>query len=333
MAKRRTVEDQLSELSRLRGMGAGLLKTELPRYLASPTSFVVAKAAELAREAKVEGLEKELIEAFSRFQERPAEIDKGCTALTAIARAMVELECHSEQAARALLWGVQHVQKEGGFAARIAQKRQGDDAAVELRGLSAVGLVQMRHRGVMELLVEMLARDDEPAGRGMAARAIAYAGKPESSLLLRLKALMGDDQVIMAECFMGIAQLEREEGIEFLRGFLDDPIHPEYLPDAAMALGEMRNEKALEVLLDRWKGTLAEEKEDLLLPIVLSRRPRAVEFLLEVIESGDEQLARLAVEAMGIYRHDSAVRDRIKATVEKRAAPSILERFASVFGR
>src|SRR5437763_159887 len=56
--------------------------------LGSPRSFVVARAATLIQEHRLEGFERELRAAFERFLQDPVKSDPGCRAKTAAIEAL-----------------------------------------------------------------------------------------------------------------------------------------------------------------------------------------------------------------------------------------------------
>src|SRR6185436_13465161 len=184
MSKNRSVEATLASLAALRGMGSAAIAAEVDMHLASRTNLVAAKAADLAREAGLKLLQPQLVEAFGRFMDKPAATDKGCHAKQAIAFALYELACVGSEVQEVFLAGIRHVQMEPAWGGS-------SDTAAELRGTCALGLVRMAYRDVMNELVDLL-MDSSHQARIMAARAIAYAGRDEGALLLRMKILAGD---------------------------------------------------------------------------------------------------------------------------------------------
>lgn len=62
----------------------------------------------------------------------------------------------------------------------------------------------------------------------------------------------------------------------------------------------------------------AEVRESLAVPMAMSRRPEAFEFLLEVMRGAPEPLALAAVEALAMYRSDAALRARVAEAVAGR---------------
>jgi HEAT repeat protein len=302
-----------------------VLAAELPKFLGAKSNLVVARAADLARELGIKSAEPQLLAAFDHFVKSPGETDKGCAAIQAIVHALYELGCDAD---KVFLVAIRHVQREGWGKPR--------DVAAETRGLAALGLVRMAYRDVMPLLVDLLA-DPEPQARLMAARAIAYAGRDEGALLLRLKLHLGDpgdppdDTAVLGECLVALGALSRLKAVPFLRKFLDDP-RPTIAESAALALGEMRHADALAILLERWERDRATStRHNLLLPIALSRVPSAIDFLVNLIATETEGHASAAVEALRIFRHDDALRARVEAAVRARDLPRLSASFGKHF--
>jgi HEAT repeat protein len=321
MAKGRPVEAALAQVAALKGMGAGVLSAELPKFLAHKSSLVVARAADLARVGGLDSLAPQLVAAFGRFVDGPATSDPGCTAKQEIANALYEL---GVAAPSLFLTGLHHVQKEAAWGKPI-------DTAAELRGICALGLVRIAYPDVMVELVDLL-NDEEHQARIMAARAIAYSGRDEGALLLRLKILTGDrEDVVVAECLLALGNLSRGRALPFIRKYLDDP-NPTLAEAAALAIGEMRDATALAVLTDRWgRHAMAESREALALPIALSRLPRSVEFLLAAVVDDSESVATKAAEALAIYRHDPSIAAKVRAAVEGRGLGRLTEAFHRSF--
>lgn len=316
MAKGVSIEQTLTALTHLRAAGSAA-SGELQKHLTSKTNLIAAKAADLIREANLKTLQPQLVEAFWRFMKDPSITDKGCGAKLAIANTLYELGCDAQEV---FLAGIRHVQKEAAWGKPI-------DTAAELRGLCALGLVRMAYRDVMSELVELLV-DESHQSRIMAARAIAYAGRDEGALLLRLKILTGDPiDDVTGECLIALAGLSRTKALPFIRKYLDSP-NPTLAESAALAIGEMRDESALTILLEQWqRDALPESRKTLALPIALSRLPRSLEFLLAAIATEPESVAGAAVEALAIYRHAEAPLARVKAAVEARRSPKLTAQF------
>jgi HEAT repeat protein len=166
----------------------------------------------------------------------------------------------------------------------------------------------------------------------MAARALAYAGRDEGALLLRLKILTGDkSDDVTAECLLALGRLSRTRALSFIQPYLESR-NPSLAEAAALALGEMRDESALNLLLDEWhRSPFPESRKSLTLPIALSRLPRSVDFLIEALTREPEPLASAALEALAIYRHDGATRSRIQAALETRNSQALNQLFQKTF--
>lgn len=321
MAKGRSVESTLSAMGALKGMGSAAIAGELQKHLGSKTHLIVAKAADLIREAGIKSLQPQLEEAFWRFMRDPTETDEGCGAKQAIANALYELGCDAQDV---FLKGIRHVQMEGTWGKSV-------DVAAELRGICALGLVRMAYRDVMNELIDLLA-DESHQSRIMAARAIAYAGRDEGAGLLRLKILLGDlSDEVTGECLIALGGLSRKRALDFIARYLRSA-QPILSESAAIALGEMRDDEALDMLLEHLKGQRSEEeRKSLLLPIALSRLPRSLDFLLTVVETDPEPIAAAALEALRMYRHDEAARLRVSQAVIRRKVDRLTVLFERLF--
>ena len=98
------------------------------------------------------------------------------------------------------------------------------DTAGPLRGRCALALVQCKELSdlkVLEYLIEVLVDEDKTV-RVEAARAIGRIDRTEAALLLRLKALSGDEEPeVMGACFSSILAIEGRGGFSFVSRFLD----------------------------------------------------------------------------------------------------------------
>jgi len=320
-----SVDVALRELSALRDAPAAELLPALRQHLASKQNLVVAKAAEMTRDANLSALAPELAGAFARFMIEPAKSDRGCGAKEAIARALYELAPPGNDAVEfVFISGIHHRQLEGSYGPPI-------DTASALRGWCALGLVRIGYKRMHDELAELLA-DPEPQARIMAARAIAYAGHDTGTPLLRLKCLAGDrEPEVLSECLLALGKLAGPRAATLITRFLDST-DESISATAALALGEMRSPLALAPLRARWSTKPhAQDRSPLLLPIALSRLPEAIDFLIEIIATAPEPLATEALQAMKMYRGDSATRERLRAEVESRGSTLLITTFASIF--
>jgi HEAT repeat protein len=272
---------------------------------------VVAKAATLAAERLLHECVPELLGAYPRFLENPVKRDPNCIAKKAIARALVELEC---QDVDFFLSGIRYVQREpvwGGTA----------DTAVDVRCSCAMGLASTGYsRAVAELAA--LLSDPEARARIGAARAIACSDPREAEVLLRFKALAGDQEPeVIGECFSGLLAIAPQESLRFVAEYLkhEDQAIREY---AALALGESRQPLALERLRAAWDDEYVtlEARLTLIRAAALHRSEAAFDWLLSFIEHGTQAHADCAVEALSVYERNSKLIERVQSALARREA-------------
>jgi hypothetical protein len=295
------------------------LKRDLSPFLRHKSNHVAAAAASTAEPLEAAALAPDLVAAFLELMKDPAKRDQGCEALIAIVKALVVMD---EPAAKVYFAGVHHVQMEGSFGPPI-------DAAAPLRGLCAQGLARMRHPDALIECVNLLADKEVPARVG-AIRAIADSGDIAGTLLLRLKALTGDeDDEVLGECFAGLLRLAQGSSLEFVARFLKSASE-EIRERAALALGESRLAAAFPVLRQAWEETAqAARRRTLLLSIAMLRLDEAVEFLMARVVEDREAAAGDALAALALYSRDEAVRKRVEEILgkrESRALKSVFER-------
>jgi HEAT repeat protein len=299
------------------------LKRDLSPFLRHKSNHVAAAAASTAERLEAGALAPDLVTAFLELMKDPAKRDPGCEALIAIAKALIAMD---EAAAKVYFAGVRHVQMEGSFGPPV-------DAAAPLRGLCAQGLARMGHPEALVECVSLLADKEVPARIG-AIRAIADSGDIAGTLLLRLKALMGDeDDEVLGECFAGLLRLAPGPSLEFVARFLKSASE-EIRERAALALGESRLAAAFPVLREAWEQTAqAARRRTLLLSIAMLRLDEAVEFLLVCVAEDREAGAGDALAALGLYNRDEAVRTRVAEIVGKRASAVLKGAFEREFLR
>ncbi len=308
MGKSRRLEDRLAALNDLRtDPTSGQSRALLKKALAAKTNMVAGRAAELAGDYQLTTLEPHMVQAFARFMINSQKTDPACIAKTALAETLYRMEAHQPDL---FLTGIGHVQMEPVWGGR-------EDTAAKLRGLCALGLVRINYDNVMLELAQLLA-DPEPDARISAARAIAYTGMlNEGELLLRFKALVGDESPqVLSECLSALLQLVPETSLSFVAGFLhrDDPA---VQGAAAVALGESHLVQAFPFLETAWEDALgADLKKTLLLSIALLRHERALEFLLSLLVSGG-WAGKDALEAVGMYRDDKRLWSRVEAAMRE----------------
>jgi len=296
MKKRDPVLDALNALSDLRHTsGAGAFACQ--PYLANRSNLVVAKAAKLAGDLRIADLVPTLAATFHRLMADPAKLDKGCAALTAIVEALYALDYEDSDV---YLAGARHVQMEGSFGPPV-------DAAAQLRGDCALGLMRTRHPDALFEVVRLLA-DKEPPARIGAARALGLAGET-GELVLLLKTLSGDREPdVLAECFSGMLASRTERSVAFVASYLDDE-DPVVVESAALALGASRLAQAVATLRDKFARTVqAPLRQVLLAALASARDDAALSFLRSLVAGADSRIAAEAVAALQPYRNDPRIR-------------------------
>jgi len=322
MAKSDPVADALLRLKAcaVDPRSAGAL-AEVSHALTSKSNLPVARAAELITTAKISQFVDPLIVAFDRFLQKPTTTDKGCSAKTAIAKALYELEAPAQEL---FLRGIRHVQMEPVWGGQA-------DTAADLRGYCALGLVRSNYRDAMTELGDLL-MDAVPTARLMAARAIGYSENPAGAPLLRMKLIAGDANYdVTVECLSALLKLTPRAGVSFVGRFLDSS-NEDIREAATYALGESRQPAAFDLLTARYaKELLVESRRPLLLAIAMPRLPASLDFLFRVIADDNPTTAAAAIEAMAISRLDDAVRAKLKAIIDERSDDSMRQAFEKAF--
>ncbi len=325
--KRDPLRDQLHALSALQNQP--LPSRDDPAYAARQTllrdaltgksSFAVAAAAELLHETDT-ALLAVLEAAFNRFFADSGPSDKGCTAKTAIARALERTDCSDDSV---FARGVRYVQMEPVYGGR-------QDTAVELRGICAVALARLSRPGVLSLLAELLI-DAERGARAAAARAIGCTGQDGAIPLLRYKALCGDDDpLVLTECLTSLVLLERSAALPFVQRFLtpEDEVRADA---AALALGQSRLPEAIALLKEYAETPPRARRKTALVALAMLREPEATEYLLTLIREAETRHAILTVEALSMHRYDKVLQKRVAEAVATRPNPALNEALTRAF--
>jgi HEAT repeat protein len=296
-----SLEEQLDRLAELRGQAPSPEgRAEAAKCLNSKMNLVAAKAARIAGEWLAAELTPELVAAFDRFMAKPETTDKRCAAKIEILKALCKLEYSSPSVFRR---GMQHIQMEPTWGGAV-------DTAAEVRALGAMGLAQTDYAEALEEIVPLLL-DSERDARIGAVRAVAASGLPGGALLLRLKALSGDEPEVLGECFAALLRAEPVKSLEFVAEFLE---HREeaVAEAAALALGDSRLESTFMVLREAFERSHGRPvRRTLLLAIALLRRENAIDYLLDLARNGETLASRDAVEALALYKDDPNLQERL----------------------
>jgi HEAT repeat protein len=325
MPPRRSVDDRLAELeAAVEEAGGDELRAVLAKALGDRHYRVVAFAAHVAAERLVYDCLPELLEAYPRFLDKAVKHDPNCLAKKAIMRALYDLDCEDTHFYRAAL---RYRQMEPVWGGTV-------DTAADLRSSAAMGLVASGDPRALIEVAELLTDSEAPVRAG-AARAIACGNPREAELVLRLKAMTGDDDaLVVGECFTGLLSVDPDESIEFVARYLeaeDDAI----CEAAALALGESRLPAALEHLRAAWDDALVPAwfKRALVRSAAIHRSDEAFEWLLSLVTDVDAAVAADIVDALAIYRHNESLAERLSARLVERGDSALETLFAKVWRR
>ena len=269
----------------------------IEKALDAKFNLVVAKAARIAGNAHWLEITGKLVTSFQRLLDAGNVADKGCVAKTAIARALHALEYDG---ADFFIAGMKHRQPEAVWGGS-------DDSAVDLRAVCAMGLAGSKCFYKLRELVNLLV-DQEWRARAGAVRAIATVGSDAAALLLRLKALSGDEEPnVTADCFIGLLGIDGAEAVPLVASFAGNK--GDAREAAILALGESRREDAVEVLKELFGRTPDPEgRRCVLLALATSRTETAQAFLRELVRSDNARTAALVSEVRGEI--ENALRSR-----------------------
>ena len=289
MPGKRRFEEQVAALDALRQQPETARLEPLRKALTHRNNFIVAKAADLVREFQMAPLIPDLLHEFDRFFEDPVKTDPQCWAKNSLSRALVALE---HQEAEVFLRGMRHIQMEPVWGGQ-------SDTAGTLRATCALALVQCRSLPDTDLLGHLieLAGDKDKAVRTEAMRAIEQVGSPPASLLLRLRAVLGNDEPeVLGACYSGVLRLEGVKAIPWVTRFLASA--DDNAAEAALAIagthsheGFLTLQECFGIADDPWWRSV------LLFAIALTRQDAALEFLLELVRS-ESLNAEAAIEAI-----------------------------------
>lgn len=319
MKKPDPIEQSLDRLTELRSLtDPKAVAAELRRALKDRSNLVVAKAAKMAGELRVAEVVPELISAFERLMANPAKLDKRCAATFEIATTLYALDYTEPEI---YLRGIRHVQMEASFGPPV-------DEAAKLRAQCALGLVRTRHPEAMTAMAELLA-DAQPHARVGAIRALATNGGEAGGLLLRYKALIGDDDPeVLSECLSGLLAADFVRSLPFVAKFMDSE-DEDVSQSAMLAIGAQRRVEAFEVLREKWdRSVYSEIRGTLLTAMAMVRVEEATEFLIELLESSATSTAVEVVKVLAAYHREERVRERVKTVVDGRGSPELRAAFA-----
>jgi HEAT repeat protein len=308
VARARSVEERLAELRALDPAAPGA-RDKLRTALRGTSGFLVAAAAKLVEDHRLEPLVGELAPAFERLREDPVKRDPACRGKLAIARALHALD-HWDDAV--FVAGLRHEQREGWGQ---------EDTAGELRGVCGIAHAHFARPDALDVLAQLLA-DRERTTRIAAAQALGDAGRPDASALLRFKVLVGDEEAgVLAACFEALFALARDATYDFAVAQL--AAHDERAEVAVLALGGARLAEACAPITAWCIGASPEQRHGIgYLALALLRSEPATAYLLDAVRDHGRRDAVAAAKALATFRDDAALVERIQAAARHQRDPA-----------
>jgi HEAT repeat protein len=284
--------------------------------LRDKSNLIVAAAAAIVGNQKLANLSADLEAAFDRCMLDPLKNDKLCRGKVAVIQALEELE-HEQTGI--FLRAASHVQLEPAWGGA-------EDTAAPLRAAALLALARLDYHGLLPLLVDCLT-DSQKEVRIATAQALGHHGSEPASLLLRLKARLGDKEPdVISECLSGLLTCAPNDNLSFVSQFLDSA-DPAISEAAILALGKSRLPAAFDLLKRALQQHPIGLNEEIFLAMAMLRLPVASDFLLGTVASEGEPMALQALSALMLYRYDPNLRDRITAAVQKNGSRILQARF------
>lgn len=316
-AAQRSLQQRAAELREL-DVAAPASAGKLRAALQSPSGFVVATAANLVAEHRLEALVPELAPAFERLRDDPVKRDPACRGKLAIARALHALDHWDD---RVFVAGLRHVQKEGWGQ---------EDTAGELRGVCGLAHAHFARDDALDVLAELLG-DPERITRIAAAQAVGDAGRPDATALLRFKVLAGDvEPAVLSACLESLLSLARDASQPFVLRLLDQ--HDERAEVAALALGSARLASGFDALTSWCIGATPEQRHRIgYLALALLRADPATDYLLDAIRSHGRVDAIAAARALATFKDDATLVERVLGAARQQRDKAARDEIAQLF--
>lgn len=241
--------------------------------------------------------------ALDRCCDDPDKHDKNAPGKIALATALDRMEYPDAQP---FLAGVCYVQMEPVMGGTV-------DVAPPFRARCIAALVRLRHPERFDVMGELL-WDAYPDARIGAARAATYDGSETARALLRVRALAGDDEMVLGEVLSGILSFRGSRDARFAGRFLDVPA---VQAQAAIALGESRLPQALTELEGAWEETEYRDGwEKIAFGVALHGADEAMDLLDKwVREGGDDQRTAIMAAVAEVFGEESPRYQRLLRSV------------------
>jgi len=291
---------------------------KLRAALQTTTGIVVAAAASLVEEHRLEAAVPELAPAFERLCEQGVKRDPGCRGKLAIARALHALD-HWDDAV--FVVGLRYTQLEGWGQ---------EDTAAELRGMCGLAHAHFARPDALDVLAELLGDAHRTARLG-AAQALGDAGRPDATALLRFKLLVGDDEpTVLSACIEALFALARDASYGFVVRLLAK--HDERAEVAALALGGARFADAFDELTAWCVGCPPEQRHRIgYLALALLRSDPATSYLLDAIRAHGRADAVAAARALATFKDDAGIAEQVRAAAEHQRDRAARDEIAGLF--
>lgn len=145
---------------------------------------------------------------------------------------------------------------------------------------------------------------------------MAYTEDLAAVPLLRQKVCAGDpDPLVTSVAMEALLQLAPEPGLILAERWLQ--ASEERAEAVAMALGTLRRPAACSLL--RWWGEkFPQWRATAYLAMAMTRQESAVVYLLECLALKEVDVARDALDALAMLRHDSRLVERVRSAVRER---------------
>lgn len=271
---------------------------------------LVTKAARLVEGFQAASFCPQMAEVLAGLLARDNGADKGCAAMLALARALVNLD-HDD--AELYLRGMKYIQMEASWGPAV-------DVAADLRATCAMGLVNSLYPGKLKALTDLLV-DKEWGARVGAIRALAAVGTEPALLLLYFKARVGDAHPeVVSQCLEALLTgggAGGGDGALELATSVASGRDEEAREAAILALGASRRADAVEWLIVRSRMP-GPARACMFLALSSSRTEAALDYLLGLVKTADSATFAEVHEALTIHRRDAGLSERIVAAVAER---------------
>jgi hypothetical protein len=314
----RTLQQRVADLRAL-DLDQPASLDKLRAALQSSVGFLVAAAASLVGEHRLEPAVPELAPAFARLCHDAVKRDPGCRGKLAIARALHALDHWEDQV---FVAGLTHEQLEGWGA---------EDTAAELRGVCGLAHAHFARADALDVLAALLG-DPQRTARVAAAQGLGDAGRPDATALLRFKLRTGDPEPeVLAACVESLFVLARDASYGFVVKLL--AAYDERAEVAALALGAGRFADAFDELSAWCIGCAPAQRHRVgYLALALLRTPAATAYLLDAIRGHGRVDAVAAAAALATFKDDVSVVEQIRAAAAEQKDRAARDEIAALIG-